>query len=208
VGVRVDFRWLVDLVVVSSWCRPQPPSRRKLSTMVDKKFQVGCISTIITKHRSDRRAADPSTIVSRLSLSRLPWLQHAPTSGVVSNWGQNLVASSSCSRQPPCGLAGRLPCHQRFRFGSSQGTRSLLDPPSLKVASQPVPPYHSSFGEFCRWLFSVRASVWGGNSVTLPGLGIAPNCFLQGTESAPDTRSAVDPTGKPTWCQQIALTPV
>jgi hypothetical protein len=47
-----------------------------------------------------------------------------------------------------------------------------------------------------------------GNSVTLPGLGIAPNCFLQGTESAPDTRAAVDPTGKLTWCQQIALTPV
>jgi hypothetical protein len=35
----------------------------------------------------------------------------------------------------------------------------------------------------------------GGNSVTLPGLGIAPNCFLHGTESAPDTRAAVDPTG-------------
>jgi hypothetical protein len=48
----------------------------------------------------------------------------------------------------------------------------------------------------------------GGNLVTLPGRGIAPNCFLQGTESAPDTRSAVDPTGKLTWCQQIALTPV
>jgi hypothetical protein len=48
----------------------------------------------------------------------------------------------------------------------------------------------------------------GGNSVTLPALGIAPTCFLHGTESAPDTRSAVSPTGKLTWCQQIALTPV
>jgi len=72
------------------------------------------------------------------------------------------VVSSSCSRQPPCGLAGRLSCHQRFRFGSSQGTRSPLDPPSLKVASQPVPPYHSSFGEFCRWtLFGSSQSLGG-----------------------------------------------
>ena len=47
-----------------------------------------------------------------------------------------------------------------------------------------------------------------GNSVTLPGLGIAPNCFLQGTESAPDTRAAAGSTGEPTWCQQIALTPI
>jgi hypothetical protein len=39
----------------------------KCLPMVDKKFQVGCISTIITKHRSDRRAADPSAIVSNLS---------------------------------------------------------------------------------------------------------------------------------------------
>jgi hypothetical protein len=59
---------------------------------------------------------------------------------VVFRWLLDLiVASSSCSRQPPRGLAGRLSCHQRFRFGSSQGTRSLLDPPSLKVACQPVP---------------------------------------------------------------------
>ena len=180
----------------------------KCIPMVDKKFQVGCIATIITKHRSDRRAADPSTIVSRLSLSRLPWLQHRPTSGFGSNWGQALVVSSSCSRQPPCGRAGRLSCHQRFRFGSSQGTRSLLDPPSLKVACQPVPPYHSSFGEFCRWTLFGSSQCLGGNSVTLPGLGIALNCFLQGTESAPDTRAAAGSTGKLTRCQQIPLTPV
>jgi hypothetical protein len=173
VGVRVDFRWLVDLVVVSSWCRPQPPSRRKLSTMVDKKFQVGCIATIITKYRSDRRAADPSTIVSRLSSSRLPWLQHPPTSGFVSNWGQALVVSSSCSRQPACGLAGHLSCNQRFRFGGSEGTRSPLDPPSLKVAGQPVRSYHSSPREFCWWTLFGEDQHLGDDSVKLLGIGTA-----------------------------------
>jgi hypothetical protein len=155
-----------SFVFVSWSCGRSPLSRRKMSPMGDKTSQTASLSSITTKHRtkhlSDRRAADPSTIVSRLSLSRLPWLQHPPTSGFVSNWGQALVVSSSCSRQPACGLAGRLSCHQRFRFGSSQGTRSPLDPPSLTVASQPVPPYHSSFGEFCRWTLFGSSQCLGG----------------------------------------------
>jgi hypothetical protein len=160
-------------VVVLWSCGRRPPSRRKCVPWDTKAFQIGCIATIITKqeestskhrtkHRSDRRAADPSTIVANLSLFRLPWLKHPPTSGFVSNWGQALVVSSSCSRQPPRGLAGRLSCHQRFRFGSSQGTRSRLDPPSLKVASQPVPSYRSSFGVFCRWTLFGSSQCLGG----------------------------------------------
>ncbi len=139
-GSRCRFVVVPSAATIAPKCLP----------MVDKKFQVGCISTIITKHRSDRRAADPSAIVSRSSSSRLPWLQHRPTSGFGSNWGQALVVSSSCSRQPACGLAGHLSCNQRFSFGSSQGTRSPLDPPSLKVASQPAPSYRSSPRRFCR----------------------------------------------------------
>ena len=60
--------------------------RAELSTIVDKTFQVGCIATIITKHRSDRRAADPGTIVSNLSLFRLPCLRHPSTRGICCPW--------------------------------------------------------------------------------------------------------------------------
>jgi len=73
-----------------------------------------------------------------------------------------VVVSSWCSQQLPCGLAGRVSCHQRCRFGSSQDTRSPLDPPSLKVASQPAPSYRSYPREFCRWALFGSSQCLGG----------------------------------------------
>ena len=79
-GVRVVFRWSA-LFRVASVLDAVAVVVQKCVPWDTKHSQIGSIPSITTKHRSDRRAADPSTIVARLSLFRLPWLQYPPASG-------------------------------------------------------------------------------------------------------------------------------
>ena len=101
-GVRVVFRWSA-LFRVASVLDAVAVVVQKCVPWDTKHSQIGSIPSITTTHRSDRRAADPSTIVARLSLFRLPWLQYPPASGFClqlgASFGCFVVLQSAASLQ-------------------------------------------------------------------------------------------------------------
>ena len=57
-GVRVVFRWSASLRVVSVVVRSIATTARICRQLSTKHPQIGCVTSITTKHRSDHRAAE------------------------------------------------------------------------------------------------------------------------------------------------------